>query len=102
MTLQGQLADYNLMLDRNRIHKNVEDILDECRQLEGANASERHRVDELLTHCCMYYGSAYHGPTYDAPTYMPLLTMPLLTMALLAMVCSMTLTHRAARSKRRR
>ena len=48
--LQGQLADYNLMLDRNRIHKNVEDILDECRQLEGANASERHRVDELLTH----------------------------------------------------
>ena len=97
MTLQGQLADYNLMLDRNRIHKNVEDILDECRQLEGANASERHRVDELLTHCCMYYGSAYHGPTYDAPTYMPLLAM-----ALLAMVCSMTLTHRAARSKRRR
>ena len=48
--LQGQLADYNLMLDRNRIHKNVDDILDECRQLEGANASERHRVDELLTH----------------------------------------------------
>ena len=102
MTLQGQLADYNLMLDRNRIHKNVEDILDECRQLEGANASERHRVDELLTHCCMYYGSAYHGPTYDAPTYHGPTYMPLLTMALLAMVCSMTLTHRAARSKRRR
>ena len=57
------------MLDRNRIHKNVEDILDECRQLEGANASERHRVDELLTHCCMYHGAAYYGPTYDAPTY---------------------------------
>jgi len=48
--LQGQLADYNLMLDRNRIHRNVEDVLEECRQLEGANASERHRVDELLTH----------------------------------------------------
>ena len=38
--LQGQLADYNLMLDRNRIHRNVEDVLEECRQLEGANASE--------------------------------------------------------------
>jgi len=48
--LQGQLADYNLMLDRNRVHKNPDDILEECRQLEGANASERHRVDELLTH----------------------------------------------------
>jgi len=48
--LQGQLADYNLMLDRNRIHKNVDDILEEVRQLEGGNASERHRVDELLTH----------------------------------------------------
>jgi intraflagellar transport protein 74 len=48
--LQGQLADYNLMLDRNRVHKNVDDILEECRQLEQANASERHRVDELLTH----------------------------------------------------
>ena len=28
---QGQLADYNLMLDRNRIHRNVEDVLEECR-----------------------------------------------------------------------
>jgi len=48
--LQGQLADYNLMLDRNRVHKNVEDVMEETRQLEQANASERHRVDELLSH----------------------------------------------------
>ena len=48
--LQGQLADYNLMLDRNRVHKNVDDVIEETRQLEQANASERHRVDELLSH----------------------------------------------------
>ena len=51
-TLQGQLADYNLMLDRNRIHKNPDDILAECRQLEGANASERSSGSVRWSHAC--------------------------------------------------
>lgn len=49
-TLQGKLADYNLMLDRTRVNKEVHDINGECAQLANANASERHRVDDVFNH----------------------------------------------------
>jgi len=49
-TLQGKLADYNLMLDRTRVNKESHDINAECAQLANANAAERHRVDEVFNH----------------------------------------------------
>jgi len=47
-SLQGKLADYNLMLDRTRVHKEAHDIMQECAQMANANAQERHRVDEVF------------------------------------------------------
>jgi len=48
--LQGQLADYNLLLDRSRAHRDVEEVLDEAGQLGQQNAGDRQRVDELFQH----------------------------------------------------
>ena len=49
-SLEGNLADYNLMLDRTRVHKEVHDIMGECAQLAQASAAERQRVDDIFNH----------------------------------------------------
>lgn len=46
--LQGQLADYNLLLDRTRVHRSVEDVINEVVGLKNNNDSERHRVDDVF------------------------------------------------------
>merc|ERR1719453_1962921 len=48
--LQGQLADYNLLLDRSRAHRDVEELLEEAQHLAQANHGDRGRVDELFQH----------------------------------------------------
>merc|ERR1719453_1031634 len=48
--LQGQLADYNLLLDRSRAHRDVEEVLEEAQHLAQANHGDRGRVDELFQH----------------------------------------------------
>ena len=48
--LQGQLADYNLLLDRSRAHREVEEVLDEAQHLAQTNHNDRGRVDELFQH----------------------------------------------------
>lgn len=48
--LQGQLADYNLLLDRSRAHRDVEEVLEEAQHLAQANHGDRSRVDELFQH----------------------------------------------------
>lgn len=48
--LQGQLADYNLLLDRSRAHREVEEVLEEAQHLAGTNQNDRGRVDELFQH----------------------------------------------------
>jgi len=47
-TLQGKLADYNLMLDRTRVNKEAEDVRKECGALMNANGAERQRVDDVF------------------------------------------------------
>ncbi|KAL1507505.1 hypothetical protein AB1Y20_008340 [Prymnesium parvum] len=49
-TLQGELADYNLLLDRTRAHREVDDVAAEAHALQNNNASDRHRVDEVFNH----------------------------------------------------
>jgi len=49
-SLQGKLADYNLLLDRSRSHREVEEVLDEAQQLGHQNHMDRGRVDELFSH----------------------------------------------------
>jgi len=48
--LQGQLADYNLLLDRSRAHREVEDVGEEVNQLANQNQLDRGRVDEVFQH----------------------------------------------------
>lgn len=48
--LQGELADYNLLLDRARVHREVDDVLQEAHQLQASNATDRQRVDEVFNH----------------------------------------------------
>lgn len=49
-SLQGKLADYNLLLDRSRAHRDVEEVLEEAQQLSHQNHQDRGRVDELFSH----------------------------------------------------
>jgi len=49
-SLQGQLADYNLLLDRTRVHREVEDVNNEAHALKNNNAVDRQRVDEFFNH----------------------------------------------------
>lgn len=56
--LQGKLADYNLLLDRQRVHKEARDIAQECSQLKQLNAAETHRVDEVFNHRVQIEGQA--------------------------------------------
>jgi len=49
-TLQGQLADYNLLLDRSRAHREVDEVLSEAHHLATQNQADRGRVDELFQH----------------------------------------------------
>lgn len=49
-SLQGQLADYNLLLDRSRAHREVEEVLEEVHHLAQQNQGDRQRVDELFSH----------------------------------------------------
>merc|ERR1712185_29237 len=39
--LQGQLADYNLLLDRSRAHREVEEVLEEVHHLANQNQQDR-------------------------------------------------------------
>merc|ERR1719482_2003271 len=48
--LQGSLADYNLLLDRSRAHREVEEVLEEVHGLANQNQADRSRVDELFQH----------------------------------------------------
>jgi intraflagellar transport protein 74 len=48
--LQGSLADYNLLLDRSRAHRDVDEVLEEAQHLAQANHGDRGRVDELFQH----------------------------------------------------
>jgi intraflagellar transport protein 74 len=48
--LQGKLADYNLLLDRSRAHREVDEVMDEVHQLANQNQMDRGRVDELFQH----------------------------------------------------
>jgi len=48
--LQGQLADYNLLLDRTRAHREVDEVLEEASGLGQQNGADRQRVDELFQH----------------------------------------------------
>uniref|UniRef100_A0A7S2FJH9 Uncharacterized protein n=1 Tax=Haptolina brevifila TaxID=156173 RepID=A0A7S2FJH9_9EUKA len=48
--LQGQLADYNLLLDRTRAHREADEVLEEAQRLSQTNAADRQRVDELFQH----------------------------------------------------
>jgi len=48
--LQGQLADYNLLLDRSRAHREVEEVLEEVHHLANQNQGDRSRVDEIFQH----------------------------------------------------
>lgn len=48
--LQGQLADYNLLLDRSRAHREVDEVLEEVQHLGSQNQADRARVDELFQH----------------------------------------------------
>jgi len=48
-TLQGSLADYNLLLDRSRAGREVADIFDEVAQLKATNGTERAQADGLFT-----------------------------------------------------
>merc|ERR1719331_2575065 len=54
--LQGSLADYNLLLDRSRAHREVEEVLEEAHHLGNQNQGDRGRVDELFS-----YRSALEG-----------------------------------------
>ena len=47
---QGALADYNLLLDRSRAHREVEEVLEEVSHLAQQNHGDRGRVDELFQH----------------------------------------------------
>jgi len=49
-TLQGSLADYNLLLDRSRAQREVDEVLDEVQHLASANQADRGRVDEVFQH----------------------------------------------------
>jgi len=49
-TLQVQLADYNLLLDRTRVHREVDDVTNEAHALQNGNAADRSRVDEVFNH----------------------------------------------------
>ncbi len=49
-TLQGQLADHNLLLDRTRVHREVDDVMEEAHALAQTNHADRQRVDELFQH----------------------------------------------------
>ena len=48
--LQGQLADYNLLLDRTRAHREVDEVHEEAAALAQTNQADRQRVDELFQH----------------------------------------------------
>ena len=48
--LQGALADYNLLLDRSRAHREVDEVLEEVNHLAQQNHGDRGRVDELFQH----------------------------------------------------
>ena len=50
-TLQGQLADYNLLLDRSRAHREVEEVLQEVTHLTNQNQTDRSAVDEVFAQC---------------------------------------------------
>lgn len=56
--LQGRLADYNLLLDRQRVNKEARDIAAECGALRQANAQETHRVDDIFNHRVQLEGQA--------------------------------------------
>jgi len=56
--LQGKLADYNLLLDRQRVNKEARDIAQECNQLKQANAAETQRVDDVFNHRVHLEGQA--------------------------------------------
>lgn len=47
-TLQGRLADHNLLLDRSRARKGASEVFAEYEELSAANAEERRRVDALF------------------------------------------------------
>eukprot|EP00306_Pavlova_sp_CCMP459_P002516 CAMPEP_0185179444 /NCGR_PEP_ID=MMETSP1139-20130426/32011_1 /TAXON_ID=298111 /ORGANISM="Pavlova sp., Strain CCMP459" /LENGTH=739 /DNA_ID=CAMNT_0027745279 /DNA_START=1 /DNA_END=2221 /DNA_ORIENTATION=- len=47
-TLQGQLADYNLLLDRSRVGKEPADVFDEVAQLKAANSAESDKADAVF------------------------------------------------------
>jgi len=49
-SLQGQLADYNLLLDRTRVHREVDDVTNEAHALQNNNNADRQRVDEVFNH----------------------------------------------------
>jgi len=49
-SLQGSLADYNLLLDRSRAHREVDDVRQEAHQLQNSNGADRQRVDEVFNH----------------------------------------------------
>ena len=46
--LEGQLADYNLALDKMRTHSDINDIRDACERLRENNDEERRRIDEVF------------------------------------------------------
>jgi len=48
--LQGHLADYNLLLDRTRAHREVDEVNEEAATLGQTNHADRQRVDELFQH----------------------------------------------------
>lgn len=47
---KGELADYNLLLDRTRVHREVDDVAAEAQALRNTNAADRQRVDEVFNH----------------------------------------------------
>ncbi|KAL3912481.1 MAG: hypothetical protein SGPRY_008324 [Prymnesium sp.] len=47
LLLPGQLADYNLLLDRTRVHREVDDVTSEAHALQNSNASDRHRARDV-------------------------------------------------------
>jgi len=48
--LQGKLADYNLLLDRQRARREPHEVARECEALRQANAAETQRVDGVFNH----------------------------------------------------